>query len=200
MHSDSGSSQFNIFEKLLLFIASSGFMYTTMIPAEIIVEYEAHPIRQPETVNVIDTLTKFFTYELESIVSVNHFFGQMQWWWAILPSFMLASATITCRRTTHSFIISSETFLMIALWWLLTEGIFLLKSLANLVRILKMVADTGATFHCSLILFSVVLFYYTSTYMYLAFELFEMGREKYQQQQQWNGCQKLCFNRKCVLK
>lgn len=169
------------FESMLLFITFSGFMYTSMIPAEVFMEYEAIPMKareqQPDGIvaAAIDALNYFFAYELKSSVSVKLEFEKLKWWWPVLPSLFLIATNKNSNTSTN---ICTEYFSAIALWWLLTEGFFLLKSMAILVDAVKMLNDSEAVVHSNLLAFGMVLAFYVITYMYLASELWVVRRNQ----------------------
>lgn len=170
----------NCIERFVLFVVLSGFLFTSMIPTEIFVEYEAHPSIQPSDeqhlyrdplATTIDTLTKFFAYELKKTVHVTHAMGKLQCWWAILPSFLLA--------VTHQLdVVPTEAYSIIALWWLSMVGVFLLKSVAELVTIIHILISNEAIIHIKVIVFGAVVVMQAMAYMNLAYELIVRRRSR----------------------
>lgn len=78
---------------------------------------------------------------------------------------------VTLARAESTTAIWMDLFSAAALWWTLTEGFFLLKSLANFVKIANALMAAGVTFPWTVFFFGLILIYDCGIFIYLAFQL-----------------------------
>lgn len=142
-----------------------------MIPAEVFIKYDAHATKSTDLTNLFEKTIKFFSYELEATINISHSISGNHWWIAILPSLALVWSIVATSQSDAINTISMDIFAAAALWWTLTEGFFLLKSLANFVKITNALLTAGVAFPWTILGFGLILIYYCGIFIYLSFQL-----------------------------
>lgn len=201
--SDTNSENFNLLQRFILVATISGFMFTSMIPIEIFIENEAFPLKTTfnsrggggggggssnnndggtphgltteaaaaALATTIDGLTSFFSYRLKSTAHISLKIQQIDWWMAMVPSSMLATAIIW--KSSLNQMASMDVFTAMAIWWILAESVFLLKSVSTLVQMFytHLWINNYVHIHWNIYLMGFVLIYYCAVFMYLSYEL-----------------------------